>query len=256
MDIEKALRLSGRLVTSQPTRTPGGRAKRIKDITEALSGKDVSSQTAQMNVSPTRDSNLSLKRRSCSSPEPSPNPKRRHIPSSSPDLSPLLSPTNSSIFSFEKFSGSPNTSEKSTPEPEYSSPGSEPDEPEVRAKSTPGILILIASLKTRNPYALPSNVNSYLERFFERYPDFRFDPSSSATAQVHRMCDLYKWNPHGEERKAAFQGFKDALSQQFNHTYGTEVDDLRSWQKLCQVLRIKPIPQDLGTCQDVSLNLG
>lgn len=46
------------------------------------------------------------------------------------------------------------------------------------------------------------------------------------------------------------------MSQTFNKIYGTEVDDLISWQKLCAVLQIHPMPGGLKACQDVSMTIG
>lgn len=51
--------------------------------------------------------------------------------------------------------------------------------------------------------------------------------------------------------KNAHSRFKDALVLQFNETYGTEVDSLRSWQALAQVIGIDPIPETLEVCQAV-----
>ena len=65
------------------------------------------------------------------------------------------------------------------------------------------------------------------------------------------MRDNHRWE-NKEERKAASEEFKVVMSQEFNVMYGTEVDDITSWQVMCGVLGINPIPQDLGACQDVS----
>jgi len=103
---------------------------------------------------------------------------------------------------------------------------------------------------------LPSNVDSYLEEFFERYPRFRFNSSAPATAQFHRLCDSYNWSRNDKQRLDAVEGFGNALSQSFNHTYGTEVNDIRSWQTICAVIEIDPIPNNLEECQDVSIPFG
>lgn len=72
------------------------------------------------------------------------------------------------------------------------------------------------------------------------------------TAQFHSLCYSQGWRPRTEERHAAYRAYGDAMSQAFNDAYGTEVDDLRSWQTLCEVLEIKPVPKILEECQDVS----
>lgn len=39
---------------------------------------------------------------------------------------------------------------------------------------------------------------------------------------------------------------------QFNDIYGTDEEDLRSWQGLCRVLNIEPVPEELQECRKVS----
>lgn len=64
------------------------------------------------------------------------------------------------------------------------------------------------------------------------------------------MCDEFGWNKENKEREQASRDFKDALVQQFNFIYGTDVDDLTSWRTLCQIVRISPIPDTLKSCRE------
>jgi hypothetical protein len=99
---------------------------------------------------------------------------------------------------------------------------------------------------------LPANSNSHLKAFFSQNPAYTFDPSAPSTTQFHRMCDVLGLNSDAKKRQAARGAFNDALSQAFNHTYGTEVDNLESWQILCGVLQMDEIPDNLKECQEVS----
>jgi hypothetical protein len=99
---------------------------------------------------------------------------------------------------------------------------------------------------------LPANGNSHLEVFFSQYPDYTFDHSLPSTTQFHCMCDAVGLNSDNMKRKEARSAFNDALSQAFNHTYGTEVDNLESWQILCRVVQMDEIPDNLKECQEVS----
>lgn len=65
------------------------------------------------------------------------------------------------------------------------------------------------------------------------------------------MCNHFAWDREDEERDEAHQAFKDALTQQFNDYYGTDVQNLASWQSLCRRLGIQPIPEELQECRDV-----
>lgn len=54
-----------------------------------------------------------------------------------------------------------------------------------------------------------------------------------------------------DDREEARKGFKDALVQEFNMMYGTDVNDIGSWQGLCHVLGIAPVPDKLNECREV-----
>ncbi|CAG7558098.1 unnamed protein product [Fusarium equiseti] len=40
------------------------------------------------------------------------------------------------------------------------------------------------------------------------------------------------------------------MVKQFNDIYGTDPDNLESWQKLCHVLNIEPVPTRLAACRE------
>ncbi|KAF8550040.1 hypothetical protein OG21DRAFT_518669 [Imleria badia] len=94
-------------------------------------------------------------------------------------------------------------------------------------------------------------LESPLEAFFSTYyPQFEYDPTGSASHGFYRLCDESGWDRHDPERQAAHQDFKDALVQQFNDIYGTDEDDLGEWQKLCHVVDMDTIPDDLDACRE------
>jgi hypothetical protein len=73
-------------------------------------------------------------------------------------------------------------------------------------------------------------------------------------AEFYRMCDDFDWKKEDKERVEARSLLKDAMAQQFNNIYGTDVDDVISWQNLCSVLGIVPIPDALVPCRNVSIS--
>jgi hypothetical protein len=87
---------------------------------------------------------------------------------------------------------------------------------------------------------------NHLEVFFALY-DFEYDSSKPATDEFRRMSR--SWGR--EAREEAREGFKDALVQEFNKMYGTDVNDIGSWQGLCRVLGIAPVPDKLKECREV-----
>jgi len=89
-----------------------------------------------------------------------------------------------------------------------------------------------------------------LAEFFSQY-DFSYNPSAPVMTEFYRMCDFFDWDRDDEEREEAREQLKDAMTRQFNSIYGMDVDDISSWQNLCRVLRIVPIPNGLEACRDV-----
>jgi hypothetical protein len=66
------------------------------------------------------------------------------------------------------------------------------------------------------------------------------------------MCDFFSWERDDDDREEAHGALKDAMTHQFNRKYGTDADNLASWQALCIVLKIFPIPVALDACRNVS----
>lgn len=65
------------------------------------------------------------------------------------------------------------------------------------------------------------------------------------------MCAWFGWNK--EQIKVAWEALQKAMVLQFGALYGWDVNNLASWQLLCCVLRINPIPRDLVKCRQVSI---
>jgi hypothetical protein len=57
------------------------------------------------------------------------------------------------------------------------------------------------------------------------------------------------------DRKEARKRFKDAGVLEFNKIYGTDVNDVGSWQGLCRVVGIAPVPDKLKECREVCLEI-
>ena len=67
------------------------------------------------------------------------------------------------------------------------------------------------------------------------------------------MCAWFGWNK--EQRNLVYESFHRAVILQFNASYGEDDNNLASWQLLCLVLRIQPIPDSLKTCRKVRMIL-
>lgn len=92
-----------------------------------------------------------------------------------------------------------------------------------------------------------------IDKFFTAYSEFDYDNSASFMEEFYRMCDFFGWRRDDPDRKDAHEKFRRAMVQEFNSLYGEDVDDLSSWQDLCKVVRISPVPNDIETCRKVRL---
>ncbi|KZP03919.1 hypothetical protein FIBSPDRAFT_844491 [Athelia psychrophila] len=90
-----------------------------------------------------------------------------------------------------------------------------------------------------------------IQQFFGEYPSFNYSRSSPIMSEFWRMCQHFNWDKEDEDREEAHKAFKDALTQQFNDYYGTDVDNIASWQKLCRRLGVEPIPEGLQACRAI-----
>jgi hypothetical protein len=69
--------------------------------------------------------------------------------------------------------------------------------------------------------------------------------------EFYRMCDFFDWDRDDEERGEARQAFKDAMVIRFNSLYGTDINDLENWHKLCIAVCIEPLPATIPECKEV-----
>jgi hypothetical protein len=95
----------------------------------------------------------------------------------------------------------------------------------------------------------------FIESFFAQYPAFDYCKEYPIVEEFYRMCDSFGWEKDDEEKKAAQFGFKTAMVLAFNALYGTDVNDIGAWHKLCVALDITPLPSGLKDCRNVSCHL-
>ncbi|KAG8707084.1 hypothetical protein FRC08_000711 [Ceratobasidium sp. 394] len=92
---------------------------------------------------------------------------------------------------------------------------------------------------------------SHLKAFFANYPHFNYDPSRPIMDEFYRMCDRTWSRREDPEREVARNGLRDALTRQFNDIYGTDERSLEAWKKLCVVLQLWNIPDELHACREL-----
>jgi len=96
-----------------------------------------------------------------------------------------------------------------------------------------------------------------LEGFFTSFTGFEYRPKQSASVQMEQlkkfMKKVYKKDDKNtkEELKNLRRHYQTALVQQFNLSYGKDVDDLAAWHKLLRRCGIKPLPKTSAECKKV-----
>ncbi|KAG6919875.1 hypothetical protein DXG01_015583 [Tephrocybe rancida] len=76
---------------------------------------------------------------------------------------------------------------------------------------------------------------------------FSYNRSAPAWDEFFRLAVELNW---GEARvKKEKKAFNHVIFQAFEHTYGTDENDLAAWLKLCHDLGIVPLPLDLNGCR-------
>ncbi|KAF6748018.1 hypothetical protein DFP72DRAFT_1049826 [Ephemerocybe angulata] len=121
--------------------------------------------------------------------------------------------------------------------------------------------------RSPSPFSFSSSSSSAGEEeapileFFSQHTKsgFEYDPSQPSSQEFKRLCDHNKWKPSQPESKVAKTEFSRAIIQQFNVNFGKDEKDLYSWQKLCQMVSIDPIPDTVEEAREafesVNVNL-
>ncbi|CAE6336613.1 unnamed protein product [Rhizoctonia solani] len=99
------------------------------------------------------------------------------------------------------------------------------------------------------PVAAHPNTAEHLVAFFAQYPAFTYDPTRPVLSELKRMKRILKWDNKTWQSSGALGGLRHALVLQFNLTYGTDQNDLASWQNLCRAMDVTNIPEKLSDCK-------
>ncbi|KAH9023980.1 hypothetical protein EDB85DRAFT_1894554 [Lactarius pseudohatsudake] len=92
-----------------------------------------------------------------------------------------------------------------------------------------------------------------LEDFFSQYPNFQSEPLNSPVVEFNRLCVDYGWERNDPKKRAAHKAFQFAMKKEFDSLYGSDEKDIHNWYKLCNVLRIDPVPDTLQKCRSAVL---
>jgi hypothetical protein len=97
-----------------------------------------------------------------------------------------------------------------------------------------------------------------IDVFFAAYPSFGYNRSASSPREFYRLCDHFHWvkdsrGGYPEARIRAHKAFRTAMVEAFNQQFGTNVDDKGSWEGICSLLQIDPLPNDMAEMKEVCM---
>lgn len=92
---------------------------------------------------------------------------------------------------------------------------------------------------------------SPLFAFFSQFADFEYTQHSHPSDAFNDLVDVDDiWRPIYETKYLLVEAYRDALTQEFNELFGTEVDDLTLWQNLCRRIGLD-VPTTMKKCRQV-----
>ncbi|KAF8989172.1 hypothetical protein BDQ17DRAFT_1373496 [Cyathus striatus] len=80
-----------------------------------------------------------------------------------------------------------------------------------------------------------------LDIFFTQYElegKYRYNKNTPITKEFRKLRKAYHWKGRVLSRKR--QQYREAIVDQFNSAYGTDVHDLNAWRHICQIIGISP----------------
>ena len=121
------------------------------------------------------------------------------------------------------------------------------------------IRLLLRRTSSQTGKSICNNMDN-IDQFFALYPSFDYDRTASSPREFYRLCDTLQWkkNHDGDyppERDEAYEAFRKAMVESFNQRFGVDVNDRRSWEAVCDLLRIEPLPESVEGMKKVSWTL-
>ena len=92
--------------------------------------------------------------------------------------------------------------------------------------------------------------NSPLNRFFQSFDGFKFDPDLPPNESYSSLQRFYGWRKGDEDSAQAWDQYQESLTQEFKLWFGAE-EDIAAWHSLCRAVRIEPLPRTCLECKKV-----
>lgn len=109
----------------------------------------------------------------------------------------------------------------------------------------------VAPLVSRTVATYGTQFESHAFKFFASYSNFTLNRDAPPTREFLRLKRLKGWKDDDKEYAKARERFADALAEDFNVKYGTDVNNIDHWHALCHVCRVDPVPKGISACRKV-----
>ena len=109
----------------------------------------------------------------------------------------------------------------------------------------------VAPLVSRTVATYGTQFKSHAFKFFTSYSNFTLNRDAPPTREFRRLKRLKGWKDDDKEYAKARERFADALAEDFNVKYGTDVNNIDHWHALCHVCRVDPVPKGISACRKV-----
>ena len=98
-----------------------------------------------------------------------------------------------------------------------------------------------------------------IDDFFAQFPAFDYNRAASSPREFYRMCDFLGWIKDGRghyprQRVEAHAALREAMIESFNNRFGTDVNDRKAWEGICDLLGKEPLPETVKDMKEVSIS--
>lgn len=112
---------------------------------------------------------------------------------------------------------------------------------------------LFADSKALFETAFHAEFSTALDTYFASCPDdFLYNPRRAPMVEFNRLMRRNKWKRGDDRHRRAQTSFFAAFIVDFDSYFGGDENDITTWQELCEVLGVDPIPEAMTKCQKVS----
>ncbi|CAL1699420.1 unnamed protein product [Somion occarium] len=99
--------------------------------------------------------------------------------------------------------------------------------------------------------APPFAPSTKIDRFLSQFPGFKYKQYVPAGQEFKRLQQFYGRRWSQQRHRQVSEQFRNIMVEQFNDDYGVDENRLQSWQYLCAVLCVWPIPDTVSECREV-----